>query len=50
MEVHTNRDRIFQMMKGSKNKYIETLLKGENDGHCKGIKRRMDPTVKYRLQ
>lgn len=45
-----NRSRIFSQMKGVYNTFIGTLLQGEEDGHCKGIKKRMDPTTKYRLQ
>ena len=37
-------------MKAVKNLYIKTLLQGEEQGHCTGIKARMDPTMKYRLQ
>jgi len=42
--------KIFNMMKKTKNSYIKTLLEGEDLGHCKGIRKRMDPTTKYRLQ
>ena len=37
-------------MKGSQNIFMKTLFKGEENGHCKGIKKRLDPTTKYRLQ
>lgn len=37
-------------MKESHAAYIGTLLQGEEDGHCRGIKKRMDPTTRYRLQ
>lgn len=37
-------------MKTEKRKYIKTLVKGETDGHCKGIKKRLDPTIKIQLK
>lgn len=49
-EMKSNTGKIFQLMKGSRTGYIKTLLDGEDQGHCKGIKRRMDPTTKYRIQ
>ena len=33
-------------MKRQKSNYIKTLLKGEEDGHCSGIKLRID--IQYR--
>ena len=44
-----NSYQIFDMMKTEKGKYIKTLIDGEENGHCKGIKQRLDPTIKYRL-
>ena len=29
-------------MKDEKMRYLKTLLKGESDGHCKGISKRLD--------
>jgi hypothetical protein len=37
-------------MKREKINYIKTLVKGEDEGHCKGIKKRLDPATKYRLK
>ncbi len=34
------------MIKEEKNKYIKTLVSGEESGHCRGIKQRLD--AKYR--
>lgn len=45
-----NASKIFGMMKGTKSHYFRTLLDGEDKGHCHGIKKRMDPTTKYRLK
>lgn len=45
----STKQRIFAEMKESHAGYIQTLLQGEEDGHCKGIKKRMDPTTRYRL-
>ena len=44
-----NSNKIFEMMKIEKTQYLKTLVAGENDGHCKGIKKRLDPTIKYKL-
>ena len=35
--------KLFTVIKKSKSYYISTLLQGEEDGHCRGIKQRMDP-------
>jgi hypothetical protein len=48
--MKNNSHHIFDNMKTVKNMYIKTLLSGEEEGHCAGIKARMDPTMKYRLQ
>ena len=45
-----NATKIFNKMKGTKSHYFRTLLDGEDKGHCHGIKKRMDPTTKYRLK
>ena len=45
-----NASKIFGQMKDSYGNYMNTLVKGEDSGHFKGIKKRMDPTTKYRLQ
>lgn len=39
--------KIFDMMSKTKNYFTKTLLEGEEQGHCKGIKDRMDPNLKY---
>ena len=38
------------MMKKEKHRYIKTLVRGEDEGHCKGIKKRLDPTIKINLK
>ena len=38
--------KIFAMMRKEKHSFLKTLLQGENDGHCKGITRRVDPRLK----
>ena len=48
--VKEKSQRIFDLMKKEKVAYIQTLVKGEDEGHCKGIKKRIDPTTKYRLK
>ena len=35
--------KLFTVIKKTKHHYVSTLLQGEEDGHCKGIKQRMDP-------
>ena len=42
--------KIFDMMKKEKHRYIKTLVRGEDEGHCKGIKKRLDPTIKINLK
>ena len=42
--------KIFDIMKKEKKEYLKTLIKGEDDGHCKGIKQRLDPTIRYRIK
>ena len=37
-------------MKKEKQDYLNTLMKGEDDGHCKGIKKRLDPTMRYKIK
>jgi hypothetical protein len=37
-------------MKKEKKDYFRTLTKGEDDGHCKGIRKRLDPTIRYRIK
>ena len=37
-------------MKEEKVRYLKTLLKGETDGHCKGISKRLDQTTKIRMK
>jgi hypothetical protein len=37
------------MMKKEKQLYVKTLIEGEESGHCKGIKKRMDPALRYRM-
>lgn len=37
-------------MKEEKRNHIRTLTKGEDDGHCKGIRKRLDPTIRYRIK
>ena len=37
-------------MKVEKQRYLKTLLNGEQNGHCRGISQRIDPTKKYKLQ
>lgn len=34
--------KIFEQMKKQRSYYMKTLLKGEEDGHCTGIKLRID--------
>jgi len=41
--------RVFGMIKKTRHQYIKTLLEGEEQGHCRGIKKRMDPSTKYHL-
>jgi hypothetical protein len=41
---------IFDMMKKYNEQYTQTLIEGEESGHCTGIKKRMDPALKYRMQ
>lgn len=48
-EMVDNSHKIFDMMKKEKSAYMQTLLKGEDDGHCFGIKQRSDPQQKYRM-
>ena len=38
-----NASKIFSNMNKSKGFYIKTLLEGEDEGHCYGIRQRMDP-------
>jgi hypothetical protein len=38
------------MIKRSKTAYFSNLIQCEEEGHVKGIKKRLDPTSKYRLQ
>jgi len=45
-----NSNKIFEKMRTEKKRYLGTLLSGEDNGHCKGIKKRVDPTIKYKLQ
>ena len=35
--------KLFTVIKKTKQHYVSTLLRGEDDGHCRGIKQRMDP-------
>lgn len=42
-------DRISEMMKKSKNRYIQTLLDGEEKQHCTGIQKRFMET-KYNIR
>jgi len=37
-------------MKDEKRKYLKTLIKGETEGHCKGISKRLDQTTKIRMK
>ena len=37
-------------MKKEKKEYLNTLMKGEDEGHCKGIKKRLDPTMRYKIK
>jgi hypothetical protein len=37
-------------MKKEKKEYLNTLIKGEDEGHCKGIKKRLDPTMRYKIK
>ena len=48
-EMVDNSNKIFEMMKKEKGTYLKTLLSGEDQGHCTGIKKRIDPTIKYKL-
>lgn len=57
--VHTNTgktqlkeqsQKIFDIMKDEKRKYLKTLLKGESEGHCRGISKRLDQTTKIRMK
>ena len=41
-------NRLFDEFKDNKQKYMDTLLTGEEKGFCKGIKARLDPTMKYK--
>lgn len=43
------KERLFARMKDCHSDFVQTLLKGEENGHCSGIKKRMDPTTRYRL-
>lgn len=45
-----NSEKIFQQMRTDKEKYINTLLNGEKQGLCKGIKKRQDPSLRYQLR
>jgi len=49
-QMKESSNKIFDLMKREKISYIKTLVKGEDLGHCKGIKKRLDPTTKYRLK
>ena len=50
MELMGNMLSLRGQMQLEKSHYIQTLLKAEDQGLCKGIKRRMDPSVRYKLQ
>ena len=49
-EMKENSQKIFDLMKQEKVTYIKTLVKGEDEGHCKGIKKRLDPAIKYKIK
>lgn len=49
LSMQDQKQKLFKMMKESKHNYIQTLLEGEQLGHCSGISKRMDPTLKYAL-
>jgi len=38
--------KLFDKMKKEKNQFLQTLIQGEHEGHCKGISNRMDPRLK----
>lgn len=48
--MKTNSDKLINQMHQEKKTYLQTLLLGEKDGHCKGIKKRIDPTIRYKIQ
>jgi hypothetical protein len=48
-EMRDSKERLFKIINNEKKNYINTLLEGEDNGHCKGIKKRLDPTVKFRI-
>ena len=50
VQMKENSQKIFDMMKKEKIQYIRTLVKGEDNGHCRGIKQRIDPTTKYKIK
>lgn len=43
-------DKLISQMHNEKKTYLQTLLLGEKEGHCRGIKKRVDPTIRYKLQ
>lgn len=48
-ELRGHSQKIFDLMKYEKKKYLKTLIKGESEGHCKGISKRFDETAKIRM-
>lgn len=45
-ETNQKAQKIFDMMKSEKKRYIETLRITEKKGHCTGIEKRLDPTIR----
>jgi hypothetical protein len=43
-------NRVFELMNKTKGFFTKTLLEAEEQGHCTGIKDRMDPNLKYQNQ
>ena len=42
--------KIFDWMKNEKQNYLKTLIKGEYEGHCRGISKRLDQTNNIRMR
>ena len=41
-DLRDHSQKIFDLMKKERRQYIKTLVKGEAEGHCKGIAKRLD--------
>ena len=47
--MKSKKNDIFRQLKECQKEFVNTLLTGEDKGHCKGIKKRMDTTIKYKV-